>query len=140
MKKNKKLEAYTKALLAEAEFRRKKHKFFDELYSLQLAIEEAATELKKEVKLNIKGNIANEFVKVTYSPAFSKSYDIDVVMEKTTPKQKKLLEANNAIIKSLDKKVFEDLVEQGIIPVEVKQAAFTEKELTPRVSIKEQKN
>lgn len=138
--KNKKLEAYTKALLAEAAFRQKHNKLFEELHSLQFQIAETEAELKKEVKLNLKTNIANEFVKVTFSPVFKKFYDFDVIMEKTTPKQKKALEDAKAIIRTLDKQAFEDLVEKGIIPIEIKQAAFRETELAPRVSIKEQKH
>lgn len=137
--KNKKLEAYTKALLAEVEFRKKHNKLFEELNSLQYQISETEAELKKEVKINLKTNIANEFIKVTYSPAFKKFYKFDVIMEQTTPSQKKALENANAIIRTLDKKIFEDLVEQGIIPIEIKQAAFEETEMTPRVSIKEVK-
>ena len=137
--KNKKLEAYTKALLAESEFRKKHNKLFEELNSLQYQISETEAELKNEVKINLKTNIANEFIKVTYSPAFKKFYKFDVIMEQTTPSQKKALENANAIIRTLDKKIFEDLVEQGIIPIEIKQAAFEETEMTPRVSIKEVK-
>ena len=135
--KNKKLEAYTKALLDEAAFRKTHKKLFDEHDSLKIAIADAETELKKEVKLNLKTNIANEFIKVVYSPAFSKYYDFDIIMAKTTPKQKKILEEQKAIIHSLDNKVFDNLVEQGIIPIEIKQAAFQERELSPRISIKE---
>ncbi len=137
--KNKKLEAYTKALLTEAAFREQHKKLFEELNSLQYQISETEAELKKEVKINLKTNIANEFIKVTYSPAFRKFYNFDVIMEQTTPSQKKALENANAIIRTLDKKVFEDLVEQGIIPIEIKQAAFEETELAPKVSIKEVK-
>lgn len=136
--KNKKLEAYTQALIAVADFQKKHKKMFEEYRSLQIAVSDAEAELKKEVKTNIKANIANELIKVTYSPAFKKYYDFDVIMEKTTPKQRKALEAANAIIRTLDKSVFEDLVEKGIIPVEIKQAAFREEEMAPRVSIKEQ--
>ena len=137
--KNKKLEAYTKALLLESAFREQHKKLFEELNSLQYQISETEAELKKEVKINLKTNIANEFIKVTYSPAFKKFYKFDVIMEQTTPSQKKALENANAIIRTLDKKIFEDLVEQGIIPIEIKQAAFEETEMTPRVSIKEVK-
>ncbi len=137
--KNKKLEAYTQALLAEAAFRSKNNKLFEELNSLQFQIAETEAELKKEVKLNLKTNIANEFVKVTFSPAFRKFYDFDIIMEQTTPKQKKALEDAKAIIRTLDKEAFEDLVEKGLIPIEIKQAAFREIEMAPRVSIKEQK-
>jgi len=137
--KNKKLEAYTKALLTEAAFKEQHKKLFEELNSLQYQISETEAELKKEVKINLKTNIANEFIKVTYSPAFKKFYNFDVIMEQTTPSQKKALENAKAIIRTLDKKIFEDLVEQGIIPIEIKQAAFEETELAPRVSIKEVK-
>ena len=137
--KNKKLEAYTKALLTEAAFREQHKKLFEELNSLQYQISETEAELKNEVKINLKTNIANEFIKVTYSPAFKKFYKFDVIMEQTTPSQKKALENAKAIIRTLDKKIFEDLVEQGIIPIEIKQAAFEETELAPRVSIKEVK-
>ena len=136
---NKKLKAYTKALLLESAFREQHKKLFEELNSLQYQISETEAELKNEVKINLKTNIANEFIKVTYSPAFKKFYKFDVIMEQTTPSQKKALENANAIIRTLDKKIFEDLVEQGIIPVEIKQAAFEETEMTPKVSIKEVK-
>ena len=136
---NKKLKAYTKALLLESAFREQHKKLFEELNSLQYQISETEAELKEEVKINLKTNIANEFVKVTYSPAYKKFYNFDVIMEQTTPSQKKALENANAIIRTLDKSIFENLVEQGIIPVEIKQAAFEETEMTPRVSIKEVK-
>lgn len=137
--KNKKLELYTQALLAEVAFQKKHKKLFDELNSLRLAISEAEAELKKDVKTNVKGNLANSLIKVVYSPAFKKFYDFDSIMENTTPKQKKTLEASGAIIRSLDKKIFDDLVETGLIPVTVKQKAFREVEMAARVSIKEQK-
>lgn len=137
--KNKQLELYTKALLAEVEFRAKHKKLFEELTQIRLDIANTETELKKEVKNNVKTNISNDFVKVTYSQAFKKYYDFATIMEMTTPKQKKELENANAIVRTLDKKAFEELVEKGLIPIEVKQEAFREDEQTPRVSIKEQK-
>ena len=137
MSKIKTLEQYTGALVAMAEYRKKHRKVFDELDSLKIRAQDAEEALKTDVKENHKTNIANDKIKVTYSPAFKKWYDIDVVEGMTTPKMRKEMEAVGAITRELDKAKFEDLVEKGIIPVDVKQTAFKEKELSPRVSIKE---
>lgn len=140
MSKVKSLEQYTAAMLAVAEYRKKHRKIFDELDSLTIAVQDAEEKLKADVKENIKANVANDQIKVTYSPAYKKWYDVDVVMGMTTPKMRKALEEAGAVKTELDKVKFEDLVEKGVIPVEVKQTAFKEKELAPRVSIKEVSN
>lgn len=137
MKKIKTLENYTNALLEVSAYQKKHAKVFDELNSLNIKLQETEGALKTDIKDNIKANVANIFVKATYSPAYSKSYDLVVVDSMTTPKMKKALEDAKAITRTLDKAKFEDLVEKGIIPIEVKQASFSEKELSPRVSIKE---
>lgn len=137
MSKIKTLEKYTGALLTMAEYRKKHRKIFDELDSLNIAIQDAEQTLKNDVKENIKTNIANNLIKVTYSPAFKKWYDVDIVEGMTTPGQRKALKEAGAITQTLDKKKFEGLVEKGVIPINVKQTAFKEKELSPRVSIKE---
>lgn len=139
MSKIKTLETYTVALGEVSDFREKNEKVFGELDSLKIAVQEAEEELKKDVKENHKMNIANEFIKVTYSPAFHKGYRYDVIIEQATPKIKKALEEGKVITHNVDTKGFEDLVEKGIVPVELKQAAFEEKELAPRVTIKEVK-
>jgi len=139
MSKIKTLEQYTGAMLEVVKYRKENEKVLDELDSLKIAVQNAEEALKLDVKENHKTTIANEFIKVTYSPAFRKGYKYDVIMEKTTPKMRKALEDANAITHSLDKTKFEDLVEKGVIPIEIKQAAFEEKELAPRVSIKEVK-
>lgn len=137
MSKIKSLEKYTASLLEVAAYQKKHAKVFDELDSLKVNLQEAEVALKTDIKDNLKKNIANNFVRATYSPAFSKSYDLVIVDEMTTPKMKKALNEADAITRTLDKAKFEDLVEQGVIPINIKQAAFKEKELSPRVNIKE---
>ena len=139
MSKIKTLERYTVSIFDVAEFRKKHARVFDELDGLRLEVQKSEEALKTDVKENIRMNIANDFIKVTYSPAFHKSYRHDVIVEKTTPKMYKAIEKAKAITHSVDKAIFEMLVEQGVIPVEVKQAAFEERELAPRVTIKEVK-
>ncbi len=140
MSKIKTLENYTAALLEVAAYQKKHNKIFDGIDSLRVNLQEAEQALKTDIKENIKKNVANNFVRATYSPAFSKAYDLVVVDQMTTPKMKKALDEAKAITRTLDKAKFEDLVEKGVIPIEVKQAAFSEKELSPRVSIKEVTN
>lgn len=137
MNKIKTLEQYTGAIVAVADFRKKHKKVFEELDSLHIKTQDAEQALKVDVKDNHKTNIANDQVKVTYSPAFKKWYDIDIIEGMITPKERKELENVDAIIRTLDKQKFEDLVEKGIIPIKVKQTSFKEKELSPRVIIKE---
>jgi hypothetical protein len=141
MSKIKQLEKYTSASMAVAAFKAKHGKVFAEFNALILAASEAEAALKTYVKEEVKGNVSNEFVKVTYSPAFSKFYDPATVLKMATPKLRKEMMANGALVieEKVDKVKFTQMVEEGIVPVEIKQAAFREEELAPRVTIKENK-
>ena len=141
MSKIKQLEKYTQASVAIVQFKKKNEKVFAEYNRLLLKASEAESELKKFVKEEIKGNISNDFVKVTYSPAFSKFYDPVIVLDMASPKLKKQLIAEGAIVieQKVDNEKFTKLVESGMVPVEIKQKAYKETELAPRVSIKENK-
>lgn len=140
-KQFKQLEKYTEASLAVARYKEKNAKVFDQLNVLLIAQQDAELALKKFVKDEVKGHIQNEHYKVTYSPAHSKGYDPTVVLKMATPKlRKQMVEAGAFVIEEkivADK--FVEMVEKGLVPVEIKQAAFVEKELSPRVSIKENK-
>lgn len=135
----KQLERYTEASQAVADFKAKNIKMFDKFDALLLEASEAEVELKNHVKENIKGNIANEYIKVTYSPSYKKYYDAEVVLEAATPKMKKALIEAKALTQVIDFEKFEDLVERGEVSVSIKQDAFREVEQSPRVSIKEVK-
>lgn len=139
MAKIKTLEAYTNAMLAIADFAKKHYKIFDEYNSLKVAAQEAEEALKADVKENHKMNIANDFIRVSYSPAFKKGYRADIILSSVSPKVKKELMDMGAILtkEEVDAKKLEEAVEKGIVPVEVRQKAYEEKELAPRVSIKE---
>ena len=141
MSKVKQLEKYTQASVTIVQFKKKNEKVFAEYNRLLLKASEAESELKKFVKEEIKGNISNDFVKVTYSPAFSKFYDPVIVLDMASPKLKKQLLAEGAIVieQKVDNEKFTKLVESGVVPVEIKQKAYKETELAPRVSIKENK-
>lgn len=141
MSKIKQLEKYTQASVTIVQFKKKNEKVFAEYNRLLLKASEAESELKKFVKEEIKGNISNDFVKVTYSPAFSKFYDPVIVLDMASPKLKKQLIAEGAIVieQKVDNEKFTKLVESGMVPVEIKQKAYKETELAPRVSIKENK-
>jgi len=139
MAKIKQLEKYTAASLAVANFKAKHAKIFAEFDALLLHAGEAEAELKDYVKSDIKGNIANEFVRVTYSPSFKKGYDAKIVLKLATPKERKALEAAGALVvkEEIVPDTFEELVEKGEVSVAIKQKSFVETELAPRVSIKE---
>lgn len=141
MAKIKQLERYTTASIAVMDFKRKHAKIFAEFDALLLDAGEAEAQLKDYVKSEVKGNVANEFVRVTYSPAFKKTYDVDVILKNVSGKQKAALFTMGAIVEEwkADNDKIEEAVEKGLIPVEVKQAAFKETEIAPRVSIKENK-
>lgn len=139
MAKIKQLERYTAASKAVADFKDKHAKIFAQFDGLLIEAGDAEAELKTYVKENVKGNIANDFVKVTYSPAFKKFYDVEVVLEAVTPKMKKAILDAGALTQSIDSAKFEELVEKGQVSVEIKQEAFREVEQAPRVSIKEVK-
>jgi hypothetical protein len=141
MAKIKQLERYTTASLAVVEFKRKHAKIFAEFDALLLDAGEAEAQLKDYVKSDVKGNIANSYVRVTYSPAFKKTYDVETILKHVTGKQKVALIDMGALAEqwTVDNDKVEEAVEKGVIPVEVKQAAFKETELAPRVSIKENK-
>lgn len=141
MAKIKQLEKYTAASMAVADFKAKHAKLFSELDALLLEAGEAEAALKEYVKTEVKGNIANEHIRVTYSPSFKKGYDAKVVLKLASPKERKAMEAAGALIvrEEVDSTRFEELVEKGQVSVEIKQEAFVETELAPRVSIKEVK-
>lgn len=140
-KKIKQLEAYTAAAQAVEDFKERNAKVFAEYSALLLDMGEKEAALKTYVKEEVKGNIQNEFIKVTYSPAFSKFYDPKVVLKMATPKLRKAMTEAGALV--IEEKVvtdkFVEMVEKGDVPVEIRQKAFREKELAPRVSIKENK-
>ncbi len=140
MKKVKQLEAYTNASLAIAEFKKKNARIFGKYEELLLEASKAESDLKKYVKEE-KTNFSNDRVKVTYSPAFKKYYDIETVLQMATPKMKKALIAEGAIVieQKVESKKFVEMVEDGTIPREIQQEAFRETELAPRVIIKENK-
>lgn len=139
MVKIKSLENHTEALQAVADFKEKNAKVFEALDSLNLSAQETEDTLKADVRDNHKVNISNGLIKVTYSPAFRKGYSYDIINDKATPTVKKVLREEGAITHAVDKKIFEDLVEQGVIPIQLKQDAFEEEEMSPRVMIKEVK-
>ncbi len=113
----------------------KHKKVFDDFERLENEKITASNALKMAVREE-QTNIATDHVKVTYSPAFRKWYDAEVLINKATPKVKKLLQAT-CISQAVDKPAFEQLVERGEVPVELQQAAFKEEPMAPRVIIKE---
>lgn len=141
-KKIKSLEKYTKAMRAIADYREANTEVFDEYDSLLVKAQDAEAELKADVKENHKMNIANDFIKVSYSPAFKKGYKADVILKKVSSKVKKTLIEMGAIVvkEETDKDKIEEAVEKGIVPVKLRQEAYFEEKLTPRVTIKEVKN
>ena len=139
MSKIKQLEKYTAASLEIANFKAKNAKLFAQFDALLVEAQEAEVALKEYIRTDVKGNISNEFVKVTYSPTFKKYYDSSIVLDLAKPKVRAALEAAGAIVRQIDSAKFEELVERGEVPVEIKQEAFREVEQTPRISIKEVK-
>ena len=140
-KQHKQLEAYTKASLEVVNFKAKHGKIFDKYNELLAAAESAEKVLKDYIKSDVKDNIANEFVKCTYAPAFSKYYDSEVIMKNATPAEVKALKSEGALVEqvTIDKDKFEYAVEKGLVSTKLKQKAFREKENAPRVNIKEVK-
>lgn len=138
-KKIKQLEKYTEASGKVAAFKEKNAKFFQTFDALLIEAGAAEAELKDFIKSDIKGNVANDYVKVTYSPTFKKYYDAEVVLEAVTPKMKKAIVEAGALSQVIDTAKFEELVEKGEVSVAIKQDAFREVEQAPRVSIKEVK-
>lgn len=138
MAKVKALENYTEALRKVEQFREKNSKVIATFDALYLALREAETALKVFVKNEVKGNIRNEDVIVTYSPAFKKYYDPRIVLDMVTPSlKKKMIEAGALFLEEkVDSVKFTEMVEEGAIPVTIKQEAFKEEELAPRVTIK----
>ena len=136
---NKTLEAYTKAAQAVKAFKENNAKVFDTYNELMLAVSEAEQELKTDVRDNVKDNIANEFVRVTYSPSFRQRYNPDTVLSMAKPKEKKALQEAGAIKTEIDKAKFEGLVELGQVSKDIQNAAYEESPLTPRIIIKENK-
>ncbi len=139
MAKIKQLERYTAASIAVRDFKEKNEKVFDKFDALLVEAGEAEAELKEHIKSKVKDNVQNDFIKVTYSQSFSKYYDAEVVLSLVTPKAKAALTNAGAIITKIDGTILEELVEKGMVPVEVRQEAFREVEGSPRVSIKEVK-
>lgn len=138
---NPKLTKYTKSVKAVVDFKTKHAKLFGEYQSVLLKQEDAELALRVEVRDNVKQTIANDFIEVTYTQVWLKSYDHEIIMGGVTPKVKKEMVADGVIVTkvSIDKKKLETFVKNGKLPADVKQAAFSEKESTPRITIKEAK-
>ena len=138
---NAKLTKYTKAAKAIADFKVKHAKLFGEYQSLLIAQEDLELELKVEVRDVIKQTIANDFIEVTYTPVYLKTYDHEIIIGGVTPKVRKQMVDEGVIVTkvSIDKVKLETFVKNGKLPADVKQAAFSEKESTPRIKIKEVK-
>jgi len=138
---NVKLTKYTKATKAVADFKTKHAKLFGEYQSLLLKQEDDELALRVEVRDVVKQTIANDFIEVTYTPVWLKSYDHEIIMGGVTPKVRKEMIADGVIVTkvTIDKKELETFVKNGKLPADVKQAAFSEKESTPRIKIVEVK-
>lgn len=102
---------------------------------LQNERNEAESAVKAEAR-KLQMNYHNKEFKVTYSPAFRKWYDVTVALKKATPKVRDFINAH-CIKQEINKEAFEDAVEQGEIPVEIKQEAYREAPTTARILIKE---
>jgi uncharacterized protein YdeI (BOF family) len=135
----KQLEAYTEASKKLAKFKEKHSDVFEKFNELVVVAADAEAALKDVVKTKIKDDIANDDVKVKYSPTFSRSYDAKVVLSMATPKMKQAIIDEGALIQKIDNEIFEDLVTKGKVDVSIKQKAFREKEGAPRVIISENK-
>ena len=126
------LELYTKVGLKLHKFRQKNSAVLGECDELISELSAASIALKNYVREEGK-NISNDHVRVTYSPVHRHWYDPAVLL---ASKVKKSI-VNECITTEVDKAKFEELVESGAIPVEVKQDAYREEEQTPKVFIKE---
>lgn len=126
------LDSYTKVGLALHEFRKKHRSVLEELDALINEQSAAGIALKNFAREEGK-NLSNDHVRVTFSPSFRKWYDPDVLL---ASKVKKAV-VKQCLVQQVDKARFEELVEAGEIPVEVKQDAYREEEQTAKVFIKE---
>ena len=126
------LELYTKVGLKLYEFRKKNSAVLGECDALLNELGSASAALKSFVREEGK-NISNDFVRVTYSPVHRHWYDPDVLL---ASKVKKAV-VKECLVTEVNKAKFEELVEAGEIPNEVKVDAYREEEQTPKVFIKE---
>ena len=129
------LESYTQKGLELRQFREKNKKVLSAFDSLLVEANAAETDLKNYAREQ-KQNLKNQYVKVTFAPAFRKWYDVDFLLKKASPKLVKVLE-KECVEKVIDKKRFEELVDEGVVPKELKVEAYRERELLSRVIIKE---
>ena len=97
---------------------------------------DAENELRDDVFLEKQG-IQNDTIKVLYSPVFKKYYDGGIFMQKADAKMKQALLDKKGLTYEIDKEIFEALVGEGIIPIQLKQEVYKEQEKNPRVSIRD---
>ena len=137
-KPNDALDAYTKSQDRAKSFFKKNQSILAKWEMLQNEISQAENAVKVETR-EMQMSWSNKQFKVTYSPAWKKWYDVDFLFSKANPKVAKLIKSD-CLKQEIDKAVFEQLVEQGQIPVELQQEAFREQPMTARVLIKPNKD
>lgn len=132
------LDAYTKLQDRAKSFFKKNQNILTKWETLQNEISQAENAVKMETR-EMQTSYSNKQYKVTYSPAWKKWYDVDFLFNKANPKVVKLIKLD-CLKQEIDKVAFEQLVEQGQIPVELQQEAFREQPMTARVLIKPNEN
>lgn len=84
--------------------------------------------LEKELRAYVaeKGDQENDLVKAIRIERWKKQYNYPLFLENATVKEIKVLDEHNGIKQEIDKKVFEKLVDKGLISNKTAQKAFQE--------------
>jgi len=127
------LDAYTKSQDKAKSFFKKNQSILSKWETLQNEISQTENLVKTETR-EIQMSYFNKQFKVTFSPAWKKWYYVDFLLSADS-EVVKLIKAD-CLKQEIDKVAFEQLVEQGQIPVELQQEAFREEAMTSRVLIK----
>jgi single-stranded DNA-specific DHH superfamily exonuclease len=128
------LNSYTKKLLEIELFKKENAQIFKDLENLETQKEELEKELHKEVKEN--GDLENEIVKCTRVERWKKSYSYPLFLANATDKEVNILNEFKGIKQEIDKPVFENCVEEGLISTETAQKSFQEELSSVAVIIK----
>ena len=131
---NKALELYTRRVNKAKQFFKDNEAILKEWEGVQNEVTDAENQVKFEAREK-KMTYGNKDFKVVYSPAWKKWYDVVFLLGTASTKVKKIIQ-ENCLKQEVDRAVFDKLVDQGEIPVELQQEAFREAPMTARVMIK----
>jgi len=126
--KFKKLQAIKESLLE-----MENNKYVQNYLGLLKQLEECEREVKEYARMT--GNeYESDMLKVQVVQTYKKEYDYSILKRIAKPNQ--MAKIDSITTKTVDRRKFEEMVEDGVIPAKLAQKSFKEEQGTPRVLIK----